>query len=195
MFIRLRHRALSSFLGMALLIGGCPKRRTAPRLVYVPAPPPAAAPQPAKSAEALAIEEPPPPAPPHENAPSTPAAPSPAHQPRRATASEPSGTEEVLPEPEESPPTVEVPTLEPRESREKESALRNQVLELQNGVKQQITQLEGAQLAPADRKTLEDARTFLAQSEKALEEGDLQRSLNLARKASLLATALGKERH
>ncbi len=179
---------------MVLLIGGCPKRRTAPRLVYIPAPPPAAAPQPAKPAEALAIEEPPPPAPPHENTSATPAAPRPAHRPRRATTTEPPDTEEVLPEPEEPPPTVEVPALEPRESREKESALRNQVLELQNGVKQQIAQLEGAQLAPADRKTLEDARTFLAQSEKALEEGDLQRSLNLARKASLLAAALRKER-
>jgi hypothetical protein len=179
---------------MALLIGGCPKRRTAPRLVYIPAPPPAAAPQPAKPAEALVIEEPPPSSPPQENAAPAPAAPRPAHRPRRATTTEPPDTEEVLPEPEEPPPTVEVPALEPRESREKESALRNQLLELQNGVKQQIGQLEGAQLAPADRKTLEDARTFLAQSEKALEEGDLQRSLNLARKASLLAAALRKER-
>jgi hypothetical protein len=43
-----------------------------------------------------------------------------------------------------------------------------------------------------DRKTLDDARTFFQQSTQALNEGDLQRALMLARKASLLVSALEK---
>jgi len=193
MELRVVHRTLFSVLAPALILGACPKRQTAPRLVYVPSPPP----QPAETApvepsQTLVIEEPPPPpAPrPQETQPTGPAAaPRPVHRPHRADAGEPATTPEATPE-ADVPPTVEVPALEPRSSREQESALRGQIVGLQNDVQQQITPLEPAQLAPADRKTLDDAQTFLVQSRKALEEGDLQRSLNLTRKASLLVAAL-----
>jgi hypothetical protein len=179
---------------MALLIGGCPKRQTAPRLVYVPAPPAVDA-APAQPAGTLIIEEPAPPAPtPQETVAPEPTPPRPARRPRHVNAAEPPDSPQVAPEPDEPAPTVEVPALEPRESREQESALRGKILGLQNEVQQQVSRLERASLGPADRKTLEDARTFLAQSGKALEEGDLQRSQNLARKASLLVDALNKGR-
>lgn len=179
---------------MALLLGGCPKRQTTSRLVYLPSPAPTATAPSAPSTETLVIEEPPPPAQAQEAPAPAPPPSRPSHRPRRVTPNQPADTPEVGPEPEGPPPTVEVPALEPRESREQESQQRSQVLRVQNDVEAQITRLEGAKLAPADHKTLEDARTFLGQSQKALEEGDLQRSLNLARKAFLLVVALGKGR-
>jgi hypothetical protein len=51
-------------------------------------------------------------------------------------------------------------------------------------------QLQRGKLTGATRRTLEDARTFLAQSEKALSDDDLQRARNLANKAALLVSAL-----
>jgi hypothetical protein len=43
------------------------------------------------------------------------------------------------------------------------------------------------------RRTLDDAHTFLAQSERAFLDGDLQRARNLANKASLLVSALEQQ--
>jgi hypothetical protein len=83
-----------------------------------------------------------------------------------------------------------VPALEPRESSAQESALRRQVQALQEDVRTRLSRINEAKLSQDDRKTLDDARTFFAQSNRALEEGDLQRALNLARKASLLVAAL-----
>jgi hypothetical protein len=80
--------------------------------------------------------------------------------------------------------------LEPRESSAEEVALRRQIQALQEDVRQRIAKLSRAGLGGADRKTLDDARTFFAQSNRALSEGDFQRSLTLARKASLLVSAL-----
>jgi hypothetical protein len=53
-----------------------------------------------------------------------------------------------------------------------------------------MARLNPARLSPNERKTLGDADTFLAQSTRAFESNDLQRALNLARKASLLLAAL-----
>ena len=53
-----------------------------------------------------------------------------------------------------------------------------------------MARLNPAGLSTNERKTLEDARTFLAQSTRAFESSDLPRALNLARKASLLVAAL-----
>jgi hypothetical protein len=61
---------------------------------------------------------------------------------------------------------------------------------LQGDVSRRLARFNEARLSPADRKTLDDARTFFAQSTRAREEGDLQRALTLARKASLLVSAL-----
>ncbi len=177
---------------MALLIGGCPKRQTGPRIVYVPSPTPASTRAAGQASEAVVIEEPPPPAPPQEAPPEETPVPMPERQPRHAVRSTPNAVE-TAPGPAAPPPSGEIPTLEPRESREQESALRRQILGLQNDVQQQIAQLNRRKLASADRKTLEDARAFLGQASKAYQEGDLQRSLNLARKASLLVDALGYE--
>jgi alpha/beta superfamily hydrolase len=80
--------------------------------------------------------------------------------------------------------------LEPRESSAEEAAQRRQIQALQDDVRQRIAQLSRAALSDADRKTLDDAQTFFAQSTRALNEADLQRALTLARKASLLVLAL-----
>jgi hypothetical protein len=61
---------------------------------------------------------------------------------------------------------------------------------LQDDVQDRITKLSHAGLSGVDRKTLDDARTFFRQSKQALDAGDLQRALTLARKASLLLSAL-----
>jgi hypothetical protein len=53
-----------------------------------------------------------------------------------------------------------------------------------------MARLNPARLSPNERKTLDDAATFLAQSTRAFESSDLQRAFNLARKASLLVAAL-----
>jgi hypothetical protein len=80
--------------------------------------------------------------------------------------------------------------LEPRESSVEEADLRRQIQGLQLDVRQRIAKLDQAGLAGVDRKTLDDARSFFTQSTQALNEGDLQRALTLARKASLLVLAL-----
>jgi hypothetical protein len=80
--------------------------------------------------------------------------------------------------------------LEPRESSAEEADLRHQIQGLQDDVRKRIAKLNLAGLSGADRKTLDDARTFFAQSTRALNEADLQRALTLARKASLLVLAL-----
>jgi ferritin len=83
-----------------------------------------------------------------------------------------------------------VPALQPRESPQQQTELRNKVLQLQQNVKARIAALERTQMANLDRKTLNGARMFVAQSDRALKSGDQQRAFNLARKASLLVDAL-----
>jgi hypothetical protein len=61
---------------------------------------------------------------------------------------------------------------------------------LQQDVRQRLARLDGARLSGNERKTLENARTFFEQSTRAVASGDLQRALNLARKAFLLTAAL-----
>jgi hypothetical protein len=87
-------------------------------------------------------------------------------------------------------PPAEVPALEQRASAVQESALRLQIQRLQEDVHQRLGRLNEARLSANEHKTLEDARTFLVQSTRALESGDLQRGFNLARKASLLVASL-----
>jgi len=182
---------------LALFIWGCPKRQGPSRIVYVPAPTPAAtqattgtqAPADA-NAPTMVIEEPAPPepapAPPQE----VPAPKETPHPHRRVLRREPPAAgPENTPETVE-PPAPQVPSLEPRESSAQEAALRRQIQGLQLDVRQRIAKLDQAGLSGVDRKTLDDARSFFAQSTQALNEGDLQRALTLARKASLLVLAL-----
>lgn len=115
----------------------------------------------------------------------------PAHR-RRRTAPPPL-TEPAEAEPEEPPP-AEVPALEPRETPEQQVALRTQILRLQGSLRQRTGRLENLRLGSRGRKTRDDARTFLLQSQQALEKGDLQRALNLAQKAELLVSDLELQR-
>jgi hypothetical protein len=189
----MKRNALPSVFSLALFLGGCPKRQTAPNLVYVPSPPPAAVSARVQSGGTLVIEEPAPPEAPEQPpqvAPQEPPAPKPAPRPRRRAVT-PESASEAEPTAESSDQTAApVPALEPRESPQQESELRNRVLEMTRTVQGRIARLEQSGSPSLDRKTLESARTFLAQSERALESGDLQRALNLARKASLLVNAL-----
>jgi len=138
----------------------------------------------------MVIEEPAPPEEPPAALPQPTSPPTPASRPRRRLRTEPpAAAAETTPETTE-PPTPQVPSLEPRESSAQETALRRQIQGLQDDVRQRIATLSRAGLSGADRKTLDDARTFFAQSTRALDEADLQRALNLARKASLLVSAL-----
>jgi hypothetical protein len=137
----------------------------------------------------MVIEEPASPEPPAPS-PQPTSHPEPARRRRVLRREAPAGDTENTPETIEPPPTPQVPSLEPRESSVQEAALRRQIQGLQNDVRQRIAKLSRAGLSGADRKTLDDARTFFAQSTRALDEADLQRALNLARKASLLVSAL-----
>jgi hypothetical protein len=175
---------------LALFIGGCPKRQAPTRIVYVPSPPPPAVTQaPAAGTPTMVIEEPAPPEPPATTPPPTPPT-KPARRRRRVLQTEPPAAAPANAPETTEPPAPPVPSLEPRESSVEETALRRQIQGLQDDVRQRIAKLSRAGLSGADRKTLDDARTFFAQSARALNEGDLQRALTLARKASLLVSAL-----
>jgi hypothetical protein len=179
---------------LALLIGGCPKRQAPPRIVYVPSPPPAAMQaQGPESPPAMVIEEPPPPEPvvvtpkPETQAPTdTDADTAPKHH--RGTHKE---QVPAAPETDEEPPPP-VPSLEPRGSSTEQAAQRREIQGLQDDVQKRIARLSTSGLSGVDRKTLEDAKAFFTQSTQALNEADLQRALMLARKASLLVSALEK---
>jgi len=136
----------------------------------------------------MVIEEPAPPEEPPAPSPQPTTNPEPARRRvlrRVAPAAAPENTPETT-----EPLTPQVPSLEPRESSAQQAALRRQIQGLQDDVRQRIAKLSRAGLSGADRKTLDDARTFFAQSTRALNDADLQRALNLARKASLLVSAL-----
>jgi len=179
---------------LALLIGGCPKRQASPRIVYVPSPPPAAmqAPSP-ENPPVMVIEMPPPPepvviTPPPET--TTPKEEEPKHH--RVTHREQTPTTpESAPETDEGP-SPPLPSLAPQGSSSEQATQRREIQGLQDDVQKRIGKLNAADLSAVDRKTLEDAKAFIAQSTQALNEADLQRALMLARKASLLVTALEK---
>ena len=189
----MRRDTLLSAVSLALLLCGCPNRQTSPRVVYMPSPPPAVTIPRSESSGNLVIEEPAPPESqelPSEVSPQESRTPKPAARSRRRAL--PSETPvEAQPAPDNAdhsaPP---VPALQPRESPQQQTELRNKVLQLQQDVKARIAALERTQMANLDRKTLNGARMFAAQSDRALKSGDQQRAFNLARKASLLVDAL-----
>jgi len=163
---------------LALLIGGCPKRQASPRIVYVPSPAPAAmqAPSP-ENPPVMVIEEPPPPEPVVITPlPETPAPKEAAPQRHRVQ-----HREQTPPAPESAPQTDEepsppVPSLAPRESSSEQATQRREIQGLQDDLQKRIAKLGAADLSPVDRKTLEDAKAFIAQSTQALNEADLQRA-------------------
>ncbi len=164
-------------------------------VVYVPAPTPAAA-VPAEKPQVLVIEEPAPPPEPEVTPQPQPPESSKTTAGGRRGGSRPAHTETPsvpdetsAPEEPETPP-AEVPALEPQESSAQETELRRQILNLQQDIRQRLARWNSAQLSSDDQRTLEDARTFFAQSTHAMASGDLPRALNLAHKASLLLAAL-----
>jgi len=201
---------------LALLIGGCPKRQTVPRVVYVQAPPASAAaearqpggtntlpkaanasPQ-ASSAgaatEALVIEEPPPPPPPEPVAAQTPPPATPVVQtPRRRTRprTEPHDTDEQgeAVDSAAAPSLGEAPSLEPQSDMG-----QNQLQAKVDEIKRRITELEkNSDLSTTEKRTLTDARSFWSQSVAALRDRDRLRAQELAQKASMLLAALEKK--
>jgi hypothetical protein len=172
---------------LVLALAGCSKRTAPARIVYVPSVAPPAPTASAAATEALVVAEPqspeiePEPAPPIEE---------PAEKPRprpRVRLAPPDAALEPEPEPT---PAVEVPTLEPREGAAAQRAQRRHVLQFQAQIRSRLTRQEKLGLAADERRMLTDARTFLAQSERALATNDFQRALTLAQKASMLLAVL-----
>ncbi len=187
----MRSRTLYSVCGLAVLIWGCPKRQTTPRVVFVSQSPPATEQMPAASPGALIIQEPAPPEPPQPVIIEQPAAPEekPPQHKRRPTAAGRAETETPADDnPAQAAP--EVPALEQRESAAQQTAQRQQIIEMLAGIRGRMAQMKRNRLSELERKTLDDAQMFVEQSQHALETNDLVRALNLARKASLLVNAL-----
>ena len=182
----------SSLFAAVLLIGGCPKRHTTSRLVYVPPPAPAAT-QPATTTQTMVIEEPAPPEPqakPSATAPTQESAGQRTRPPRRRTTRADAPAETEQPPAEQPPADVPAPALEPLGTLEQQANLRREIAAAQEETQKRIAQLEGANLAIDDRKTLGDARAFLAQSMRALENGQLGPARLLAHKAALVVQAV-----
>lgn len=172
---------------------GCANRQRANRIVFVAATPPLASPASPEAAGVLTLAEPqlqeteegpePPPPEPEEK---------PRTRPRARLAPADSATEpqvEVEPEPA---PSAEVPLLEPLGG-PGEQAQQQQVQQLQDQVRGRITRQENARLSADDHRMLDDARTFLSQSERALATRDFPRARTLARKASMLLAVIEQQ--
>lgn len=210
----LETRAVAPFF-LALLVGGCPKRQTVPRVVYVQPPasvesnqqsgtgtlPKAAAASQASAAagstEALVIEEPPPSPPPEPPltapvaSPATPPAPVPRRRPRPRADSH--DTEEQAEPADSAAPATpgEVPSLEPQSDTGQDEGKQLQARE--DEIKRRITELEkNSDLSTTEQRTLTDATSFWSQSVAALRDHDLLRARELAQKASVLLAALEK---
>ncbi len=170
-------KRLGTVWSLALLFGGCPKRQTTPRIVYIPTPP--AAMKPTTTTAMLVIQEPEPTAPA-----SPPLAPGATTTRRQSPARRKPPARPIHVEP------IPVPALAPRENSSQQVALRDAILRSQQQVQQAIDRLHRAGLPENELSTLGGAQVFLAQSVRALQENDLQRALNLVRKAQLLVQAL-----
>lgn len=59
---------------------------------------------------------------------------------------------------------------------------------------QHVAEFERGPLSDTERRTLDEAKAFLEQSRRALNDGDLRRADNLSHKAYLLITAF-EQRH
>ncbi len=197
----LRRGTISSLCALLLWIGACPKRQVSKSMVvYVPAPAPRAAAQsasaavPAAEQQVLVIEEPaPPPEPkPAETSPPQTADDTAAQKRPKRTAHSETATEPDETSPQTAPetPPAEVPALEPRQSTAQENELRAQFQKLDQDIQGRLARLSGTQLAPNNKKALDDARTFYTEATRAMASGDLPRALKLAQKASLLLAAL-----
>ncbi|MGH9451075.1 MAG: hypothetical protein ACRD11_11115 [Terriglobia bacterium] len=192
-------RALT-ILAAALVLAGCPNRHAGARLIYTPAPPPAAKPSAPAQAGVMVIEQPAPPAraesaPAHQEALDTAPVQAPVshHRPARAGTPENAGHEasDANAAAVTAPPATP-PQLAPASSAQQKVELEHRIGELKRGIQERINRLSQRQLSSVDRKALQDARLFLSQADQAAGQGDLQQSLNLAQKADLLIAAVEK---
>lgn len=193
----MRREIFPAVLGMMFLLGGCPKRQPVSRVVYVPAAPSAQAEIAAgKDQGVLIIQEPQPPEAPVQIAAPKEELPSTAKVPIKKSPSvtKPGQTDNAADDDAKvsEPQPAELPGLETRSNPELQSALRAKLVQTQQQLQRRIDAMHSQQLARDAHRTLENARVFLTQSMRALEQNDLQRSQMLAEKADLLVSSLEK---
>lgn len=177
-----------------MMLGACPKRQTTSRIVYVPSPPSPQATSTATLSDSIVITDPTPQEEPVTAAPqeetATTSATTQAHgRRRRPVRTEPPEAAAAIETPETpEPPAADIapPPLETRD----DPAVRSEVLSLQADLQKRIEDMGRQELPKVDQKTFEDAKLFLEQSGRALDQSDLQRALMLAKKASLLLASL-----
>lgn len=163
-------------------------------MVYVQPPAaPAASNNGTVAAETLTIDEPAPVVPPAPQAPAAATTTSTAtNQPvaRKQPKSRNENRGPESPAPDAAPATdaVQAPSLEPAE----QASSENEVRALQEGLRRRIDGIQNGSSTSTDRQTLEDARSFVSQSEGALKVHDLLKAKELAEKARLLLDALGR---
>ena len=179
-----------------LLIGGCPKRQTTPRIVYVQ-PPPSVSPSGTDGAavaspEPLTIQEPGTQLP--EESTTPPLAANPAPQPQQDKKAKlprtpPSHDAVDKPPTEVAPPTpTESPLqLQPQGGDVTDAAIGRRIEE----ITAELSDLERrGNLSEDQRRAINDATTFRTQSLDALHQHDLLRAKQLADKAGLLIKAV-----
>lgn len=156
------------------------------------APPPQVAPQAGAAAQTIVIAPPAPEEPEAQPSESSTATAEPPKRPvrRRRTIRTDASTEEADEETEPASPAPEVPALETHESSQALAARRRELIASQESTRKRLAQLDHAHLDAGDRRTLNDAKAFLAQSDRELERGEILRAINLARKAALLVSAI-----
>lgn len=169
---------------------GCPKRQTGLRLVYAPPPPSAAGQQnQAEPTQAMVIEEPPPPQP-AQSAPVEQVETAPPPKTPAPKIEEPKTSPSPPPEPQRTVEPADAPALVPSIDKTESAGLKERISGLSDHLQAEITRLHQLTLPTAQRKTLRDAQLFLNQATQASQVGDLQRSLQLVKKAGLLVSAV-----
>ena len=174
---------------LALLIGGCPKRQTTPRIVYVQPAPSVSNTTADSTAEALTIQEPAQ-APAEESSPpAVISAPAPQTQPEKAKRTRPQRDSGEKPpaEPSQSTESTEPPLQLSAQGAGNAAGLQmrlDQIAAALNDLGQRTN------LSEAQRRTIKDADAFRTESLDALRKRDLLRARQLADKADLLIKAV-----
>jgi hypothetical protein len=178
---------------LALLIGGCPKRQTTPRIVYVQQPPAAtpAGANAATSAEALTIQEPS--AASTEESLAVPVAAKPVPPPvqdNRKTRPPRVTSHDVADKPPEVPQPAVTGSplqLQPQGGDVQETVISKRLEEITG----ELNDLEhDGNLSEDQQRAINDATAFRNQSSAALRQHDLLRAKQLADKAGLLIKAV-----
>ena len=98
-----------------------------------------------------------------------------------------------MPSPSEAQPAAKAPEAPPLESVNETASAAGVSSQLRK-LGDEIAHLQhGFSLSATERRTLEDARTFLLQSQQALSDHDVLRANQLAKKAALLLSAVEPE--